>query len=234
MIIETDFLDHWKTQLLVEKTGMLHAPLFLLRLWGHCQARRKWQFQNLTTEGLAKLCHWTGDALQFKNILIECKFVHEKKEGILAVHDWEVSNAMLIRCWVNGAKGGRPRKKKTHATTHAQTHAQPSSLSIYKDSTIENSVEEKSKPKSKPVSEKEVIDYCKSLSLPTSDGSYFWNKWLGNGFRNAGQPMRDWQAVIRSWRNAGHLPSQKNRPRTAPPPRPPKTETAQLLEDMTK
>lgn len=61
----------------------------------------------------------------------------------------------------------------------------------------------------KPKDQAQVVAYCLSLGLLESDGNYFWNKWTGNGFKNAGSAMRDWQAVIRSWRDAGHLPSQK-------------------------
>jgi uncharacterized small protein (DUF1192 family) len=62
----------------------------------------------------------------------------------------------------------------------------------------------------KPKDQAEVVAYCESIGLPAKDANYFWNKWIGDGFKNAGRPMRDWQAVIRSWRDAGHLPSQKN------------------------
>lgn len=62
----------------------------------------------------------------------------------------------------------------------------------------------------KPDTLQAVEQYCDSLKLPRADASYFWHKWLGNGFKNGGHKMRDWQSVIRSWRDAGHCPSQKN------------------------
>jgi hypothetical protein len=36
-----------------------------------------------------------------------------------------------------------------------------------------------------------------------------WDKWQGNGFTNGGKPMKDWRAVLRSWKGYGYLPSQK-------------------------
>jgi hypothetical protein len=36
-----------------------------------------------------------------------------------------------------------------------------------------------------------------------------WDKWQGNGFTNGGKPMKDWKAVLRSWKGYGYLPSQK-------------------------
>ena len=64
--------------------------------------------------------------------------------------------------------------------------------------------------KSKPHTEEEVIVFCESIHLPKTDGHYYWDKWQGNGFKNAGKPMKDWRAVIRSHKTAGYLPSQKN------------------------
>lgn len=63
--------------------------------------------------------------------------------------------------------------------------------------------------KKRPKSEKDTVDYCRSIGLPETDGHYFWDKWQGNGFKNAKEPMKDWKAVIRSWKTAGHCPSQK-------------------------
>lgn len=62
----------------------------------------------------------------------------------------------------------------------------------------------------KASNEKEVIEFCKSLKLPSSDGSYLWNKWEGNGWENGGKKIKDWKATIRSWKSADYLPSQKN------------------------
>ena len=70
--------------------------------------------------------------------------------------------------------------------------------------------------KGKPKNEQEVVEYCKSIGVP--DGAYFWDKWTGGGFQNAGKAMKDWKATIRSWKSAGYLPSQKqtgSRPTTA-------------------
>ena len=72
--------------------------------------------------------------------------------------------------------------------------------------------------KSQPESEQAVTDYCASLSLPRSDGEYFWNKWIGNGFRNNHEAMRDWKGVIRSWKAAGHCPSQNKKSAVAAKP----------------
>ena len=66
-----------------------------------------------------------------------------------------------------------------------------------------------SKSKAKAGSIEEVIAFCESLSLPASDGIYLWNHWEGNGWTNNGKKIKDWKATVRSWKDAGYLPSQK-------------------------
>jgi hypothetical protein len=61
--------------------------------------------------------------------------------------------------------------------------------------------------KARPISIDEVLAYCQEIGIP--DSQYLWDKWTGNGFKNSGKAMKDWRAVIRSWKQAGYLPSQK-------------------------
>lgn len=68
---------------------------------------------------------------------------------------------------------------------------------------------EKKEKKHKPASREEVLNFCKSIGLPESDGHYCWDKWEGNGFKNDGRAMNNWESTIRSWKRAGYLPSLK-------------------------
>lgn len=63
--------------------------------------------------------------------------------------------------------------------------------------------------KGKPKDREEVISYVRELGLPETDGHYYFDKWQAGGFVNAGKPIRDWRALIRSHKAAGYLPSQK-------------------------
>lgn len=74
--------------------------------------------------------------------------------------------------------------------------------------------EEKKSTKGKPTKE-EVVAYAHSLDL--SDGEYFFDHWMANGWTNGGKPIKDWQATIRSWKAAGHCPSQNPKPTGAKP-----------------
>lgn len=63
--------------------------------------------------------------------------------------------------------------------------------------------------KGKPENREVVLGYVKELGLPETDGHYYFDKWQGNGCKNAGKAILDWKAVIRSHKSAGYCPSQK-------------------------
>lgn len=62
----------------------------------------------------------------------------------------------------------------------------------------------------------EVRAFCKEIELPETDGDATFWKWEGNGWTNGNKPIKDWKATIRSWKSAGHLPSQKSSNRFTP------------------
>lgn len=51
--------------------------------------------------------------------------------------------------------------------------------------------------------------YAVSRGLLASDGEWFWEKCEGNGWKNNGHPIVDWQLTICSWKRIGVFPSQK-------------------------
>lgn len=62
--------------------------------------------------------------------------------------------------------------------------------------------------KAKGTSE-EASAYCVEIGLPASDGTACFDKWQGNGWKNNGEPIKDWKATIRAWKANGYMPSQK-------------------------
>lgn len=109
MIVDPDFPDHWRTRMLV---GMLGddelAPIYLLRLWGHCQNRKSYRF-TLPTIALRAICHYPGDAHALESALIESGFLRRDGSDVEVV-GWQEYNAKLVANWENGGKGGRPPK----------------------------------------------------------------------------------------------------------------------------
>ena len=110
MIVKTDFLDHWKTQLLIQTTKDESAPLAILRGWAYCQLSRRWQFPEMTGAQLAAVCRWGKRKPACHVALLKAGFV-ERCESGFAFHDWEKENAQLVQKWKCGQKGGRPPKK---------------------------------------------------------------------------------------------------------------------------
>jgi hypothetical protein len=110
MIVEPDFLDHWKTRLLVRLLGTESAPIYVLRLWAHCQARKTDRFTGWKPDVLASVCRWDGDSKLLWDSMLQ---TFTKLDGdALIAHDWAECNASLISAWTNGKLGGRPKGSK--------------------------------------------------------------------------------------------------------------------------
>lgn len=124
MIVEPDFLDHWKTQMLIRMLNDDCAPLYLIRLWGHCQMRKTHGFTYSSKRFLAAVCKVPKNANftdeQFHDALIESGYV-DIEDDRLIVHEWDSVNASLVASWKNGKKGGRPKKKNPRDNPD-QTH----------------------------------------------------------------------------------------------------------------
>lgn len=109
LIVDRDFLNHWKVKRLVAVLGEPQAPLYLLRLWGHCESRKTDTFA-LTSLELAAICEYQDNPDQFAKNLAELRFI-EKRGKRIKVRGWLEKNGALVARWQNGKKGGRPRKE---------------------------------------------------------------------------------------------------------------------------
>lgn len=111
MIVDPDFLEHWRTRMLVDALGGDEfAPFYLLRLWGHCQTRKATRFE-IPAAGLKGLCKAPHEAAKLEAALSECGYV-ARDGAFLDVLKWAEQNASLIAAWENGSRGGRPPKPK--------------------------------------------------------------------------------------------------------------------------
>jgi hypothetical protein len=64
------------------------------------------------------------------------------------------------------------------------------------------------KPKARCTSS-EAESYCSSIGLPADDGTWFFDKMQGCGWKNGGESVKDCFATIRAWKRAGYMASQK-------------------------
>lgn len=126
MILDPDFLDHWKTRMLVDLLGGDEcAPLYVIRIWGHCQARRAVDF-DITPIALKAICRAPHDASTFEAAMIEAGFV-DRDGPTLRVPKWAEHNPKLVANWRNGGSGGRPAKPKGNPPeTQRETQSEPS------------------------------------------------------------------------------------------------------------
>lgn len=111
MIVDPDFLEHWKTRMLIDILGDDAAPLFVIRLWGHCQNRREWVFDGMPIHATKAICRYQGEAQELEDALITCGFLEREGKKITIV-GWDEHNASLIANWRNGMRGGRPKKNQ--------------------------------------------------------------------------------------------------------------------------
>ncbi len=93
------------------------APVYILRLWAHCQTRKSDRFV-MPTAGLKAQCKCPADAAVFERALIDAGFLQRDGEVVIAL-GWAEANASLLAAWENGAKGGRPKKNQD------ETHVKP-------------------------------------------------------------------------------------------------------------
>ncbi len=114
MIVEADFLTHWKTNALEARIGD-KAVHCLLALWAHCQRRKAWEFQ-LTPLMLAGICGFKGEPQTIWDAMIELRWIERTTDlNWFQIHDWGKVNAALIGKWAGGAK-------KTGAWWHPRGH----------------------------------------------------------------------------------------------------------------
>lgn len=114
MIVDPDFFDHWRTRMVADMIGGdPAAPVYIMRLWAHCQNRKGDTF-DIPTLGIKAICQFSGDAKVLEDALIAAEYM--SRDGLtVTVTGWAEKNATLIASWGNGHKGGRPKKNPQDA-----------------------------------------------------------------------------------------------------------------------
>ena len=204
MIIEPDFLDHWKTRLLMRLLDTEAAPNYVIRLWSHCQTRKTNKFPEWSPAILASVCRWPGDADQFWSAMMQTFCRHE--DGYLIAHEWDEVNASLIAAWSNGGKGGRPKKPMCNPLVNPESiQVNPRLTHGVTDREDREDKTEKiqaDKPPTarfqKPTLEELTAEAIK-ISLPITEVDKFHNYYESNGWKVGKNPMKSWPAALRNW-----------------------------------
>ena len=128
MIVDPDFFDHWRTRMVADMLQDQLAPVYIMRLWAHCQ-NRKGDVFDIPAAGLKALCQFPGAAQDLEDALIAAEYI--ARDGLtVTVTGWAEKNAALLAAWENGNKGGRPKKNQKQTDgkptdNPAETHGLP-------------------------------------------------------------------------------------------------------------
>jgi hypothetical protein len=128
MIVDPDFFDHWRTRMVADMLKDQLAPVYIMRLWAHCQ-NRKGDVFDIPPAGLKALCQFSGAAQELEDALVAAEYI--VRDGLtVTVTGWAEKNASLLAAWENGHKGGRPKKNQNTtdgkpAENPTETHGLP-------------------------------------------------------------------------------------------------------------
>jgi hypothetical protein len=108
MIVERGYLDHWKTNLLRQLTGLPNAAELPLRLWDYCESQRD-DFIMDDAKGfvIAGICRAQIEPKKLLAALLQCRWL-EKTSGGFIVRGWREKNA----AWLAKIRGGKERAEK--------------------------------------------------------------------------------------------------------------------------
>jgi hypothetical protein len=152
VIVQPDFLTHWKTRKLIRLLKDEAAPLYVIRIWALCQTS-KTDVLPANANTLAAICEYDGDSNLLRKSLLDCGFLESQKNGSYLVHGWAELNRGLLHNWSAGKKGGRPSlsasNKVPSKTDLATTSKDPIESRAQKP--LENPRDTKTKPKENPV-----------------------------------------------------------------------------------
>ncbi|MFH1300684.1 MAG: hypothetical protein ABIK07_06450 [Planctomycetota bacterium] len=203
MIIQPDFIEHWRTRMLVDLLGGDEmAPMYVIRILSHCNNRKKTQIEPMQNPGLKALCRYNGDAELLESSLLESEWI-EKTETGYDVPKFAEHNAQLVNSWENGKKGGRPKKNPI------ETQSKPSNNPTETHGNQRR--EEKRREEVKEKEKKETQSGDCSPSLPNEDQLNFlldsWNELPKSIAPQVSNHRSD--SIITGWKKVQRTPELK-------------------------
>lgn len=207
MKLDPGFLNHWKTERLMDQLGA-DGVVAVLRLWGAAQIRRQFSGLQFSPKRLALETKWKGDEERLFAVLTDpdAPWLDTDPDGTFTLHGFAEHQHQVVKLWANGKKGGRPRKPKPSSSPSSSSSpiCKPNENQMVFDG-------EPSPTKSKAKGSLEDLkSFAVEIGLPASDGEATFYKWEGNGWKNAGKAVKDWKSTMRSWKAIQCFPSQKN------------------------
>lgn len=208
MIVEPDFLDHWKTRMLVRLLKDERAPIYVLRLWAHCQQRKTDRFTGWNPDVLASVCRWETDGLTLWEAMGKTFLEIEGEEVV--VHGWAETNAALLSAWSNGKLGGRPKAVKSGVQKPiGNPPVNPTKTDRVSDreEKIRSDGEDGTEKREKQADASgswprltEVKAYAGMNAIPSTVAEAFWSHFEAQGWQTKdGLPIVRWQPKLTMW-----------------------------------
>ena len=121
MIVTADFIEHWKTSMLIQNCDC-EGVSCILRLWSFCQTRKT---DILPTSQIEHIAKWTGQKGTLLKALFELRFIDKIDDATVRMHDFAAVNNQMFSRWENGKKGGRPKTERKPNDNRTETEQEP-------------------------------------------------------------------------------------------------------------
>ncbi len=215
MKLDPGFVNHWKTELLIDKLGA-NGVVAVLRLWGNAQITHRFAGLSLTPKRLAMETKWKGDENHLFSVLTDpdAPWIDADPDGTFTIHGFAEHQHQVVKLWENGKKGGRPKGASSKSTTSSSSSTSSSPICKPNENhmVLDGSPNKASKAKG---TIEEMRLFAAEIGLPESDGENAFYKWESTGWKG----IADWKAKMRTWKMEGFHPSQKAQDSKQPKPK---------------
>lgn len=199
MIVSPDFFEHWKTKALIELSQRAESPLWVMRLWAHCQTRQEFRFR-LPTIALKAICAVPAEisAQQWFDWLLQCQFIEGTPEK-WTVHGWSEANASLVSRWFNGRQA---KLKRRASGAEAEPKRKHDSLEDKRreEKRREDREEAGQKTAARPRDLAETKAFFVAQTATEAEAEAFFDFYEASGWKmNTGRPLVSWHAAARRW-----------------------------------
>ena len=217
MKLDPGFINHWKTQHLLDELGG-NGLVALLRLWGQAQIKREWKGLRLTPKRLAMETKWKADENHLFSVLTnpDAPWLDKNEDGTYDIHGFEEHQKQVIHLWKQGEKGGRPKKdekpksnsKDIDTSSYTSSSSYPISEPNGNHMVISpDSIKKKNRAFQKP-SVTEIEQYSLEINAGINADAFF-DFYETKGWVIGKSPMKDWKACVRTWKRSNQ---ERNQP----------------------
>ncbi|MEO5915330.1 MAG: hypothetical protein ABIS50_13940 [Luteolibacter sp.] len=126
MKIDPGFLNHWKTERLLDQLGSA-GVVAVLRLWGSAQIRRKFSGLDFTPKRLAMETKWKGDPDELFAVLTDrdAPWLDADPDGTFTIHGFDEHQRQVVRLWSLNPEGRGSSKPSPSSSPSSYPISEP-------------------------------------------------------------------------------------------------------------